>query len=358
MRLFSCFRLKKKSSFKVSRSSWTNKGFGKQGKTLSFVRNLSRIIDKSKRRNLSQVFTFHELAVATENFNPQCLVGEGGFGKVYKGYIESIDQIVAVKQLDRNGLQGNREFFCEVLTLSLVQHSNLVKLIGYCADDLCPGKEPLDWTARIKIASGAAKGLEYLHDVADPQIIYRDFKASNILLDEDFNPKLSDLGLAKLGPTGGKEHVSTRVMGTYGYCAPEYQMTGQLTKKSDVYSFGVVFLEIISGRRVIDMSRPTEEQNLIHWAAPLFKDRSQFNAIADPLLGGKYPKKSLYQALAIAAMCIQEEADRRPLIADVVMALEYLAMPIDEKKATLTSTESIHHVESVKGGNAKDELGA
>jgi serine/threonine protein kinase len=117
----------------------------------------------------------------------------------------------------------------------------------------------------MKIASGAAKGLEYLHDVADPQIIYRDFKASNILLDEDFNPKLSDFGLAKLGPTGGKEHVSTTVMGTYGYCAPEYQMTGQLTKMSDVYSFGVVFLEIISGRRAIDMSRPTEEQNLILW---------------------------------------------------------------------------------------------
>ncbi|KAL9384310.1 hypothetical protein Peur_024633 [Populus x canadensis] len=378
MSLFSCFRLKKKSSFKGSRSSWTNKGFGKQGKTLSFIRNMSRIIDRSKRRNISQVFTFRELAVATKKFNPHCLVGEGGFGRVYKGYIESIDQIIAVKQLDRNGLQGNREFFSEVLTLSLVQHSNLVKLIGYCADgdqrllvyefmasgslenhllDLRPGKEPLDWTTRMKIASGAAKGLEYLHDVADPQIIYRDFKASNILLDEDFNPKLSDFGLAKLGPTGGKEHVSTRVMGTYGYCAPEYQMTGQLTKMSDVYSFGVVFLEIISGRRVIDMSRPTEEQNLIHWAAPLFKDRSQFTAIADPLLGGKYPKKSLYQALAIAAMCIQEEADRRPLIADVVMALEYLAMPIDEKKATMTSTERIHHVDSVKGGNAKEELG-
>ncbi|KAJ6951216.1 serine/threonine-protein kinase CDL1-like [Populus alba x Populus x berolinensis] len=242
---------------------------------------LSLGCDRSKRRNISQVFTL-----------------EGGFGRV--------------------------------LTLSLVQHYNLVKLIGYSADgdqrllvnefmaseslenhllDLRPGKEPLDWTARMKIASGAAKGLEYLHDVADPQIIYRDFKASNILLDEDFNPKLSDFGLAKLGPAGGKEHASTRVTGTYGYCAPEYQMTGQLTKMSDVYSFGVVFLEIISGRRVIDMSRPTEGQNLILWAAPLFKDRSQFTAIADPWLGGKYPKKSLYQALAIAAMCIQEEAD-------------------------------------------------
>jgi serine/threonine protein kinase len=135
----------------------------------------------------------------------------------------------------------------------------------FCFPDLPSGKDPLDWNTRMKIASGAAQGLEYLHGVADPQIIYRDFKASNILLDEDFNPKLSDFGLAKLGPTGGKDHVSTRVMGTYGYCAPEYQMTGQLTTRSDVYSFGVVLLEIISGRRVIDKSRPTEEQNLIHW---------------------------------------------------------------------------------------------
>lgn len=117
----------------------------------------------------------------------------------------------------------------------------------------------------MKIAEGAAKGLEYLHDYSDPPIIYRDFKASNILLDEEFNPRLSDFGLAKLGPTGEKEHVTTRVMGTYGYCAPEYMMTGQLTKKSDVYSFGVVFLELITGRRVIDSERPSEEQNLIEW---------------------------------------------------------------------------------------------
>lgn len=123
----------------------------------------------------------------------------------------------------------------------------------------------MDWTTRMKIALGAAKGLEHLHEKADPPVIYRDFKASNILLDEDFNPKLSDFGLAKLGPTGDKTHVSTRVMGTYGYCAPEYASTGQLTTKSDVYSYGVVFLEIITGRRVIDNSRPTEEQNLVTW---------------------------------------------------------------------------------------------
>lgn len=122
----------------------------------------------------------------------------------------------------------------------------------------------MDWQTRMKIAEGSAKGLEYLHD-ADPPVIYRDFKASNILLDEDFNPKLSDFGLAKLGPTGDRTHVSTRVMGTYGYCAPEYASTGQLTTKSDVYSFGVVFLEMITGRRVIDTSRPSDEQNLVLW---------------------------------------------------------------------------------------------
>lgn len=117
----------------------------------------------------------------------------------------------------------------------------------------------------MRIAKGAAEGLEYLHDIANPPIIYRDFKPSNILLDEDFNPKLSDFGLAKLGPTGGQDHVSTRVMGTYGYCAPEYAQTGQLSTKSDVYSFGVVLLEILSGRRVIDSTKSPEEENLVVW---------------------------------------------------------------------------------------------
>mgnify|MGYP004716102449 CR=1 FL=1 len=128
----------------------------------------------------------------------------------------------------------------------------------------------------MKIAEGAARGLEYLHETANPPVIYRDFKASNILLDEDFNPKLSDFGLAKLGPTGDKTHVSTRVMGTYGYCAPEYALTGQLTAKSDVYSFGVVFLEMITGRRVIDNSRPSEEQNLIQWVSLTTKVTTDF----------------------------------------------------------------------------------
>ncbi|ONM34749.1 Protein kinase superfamily protein [Zea mays] len=136
----------------------------------------------------------------------------------------------------------------------------------------------------MKIAAGAAKGLEHLHDKASPPVIYRDFKSSNILLGEGFHPKLSDFGLAKLGPVGDKTHVSTRVMGTYGYCAPEYAMTGQLTVKSDVYSFGVVFLELITGRKAIDNTKTQGEQNLVAWARPLFKDRRKFPKMADPML--------------------------------------------------------------------------
>uniref|UniRef100_A0A2N9GPI7 non-specific serine/threonine protein kinase n=1 Tax=Fagus sylvatica TaxID=28930 RepID=A0A2N9GPI7_FAGSY len=294
----------------------------------------------------AQTFTFRELAAATKNFRPESFLGEGGFGRVYKGRLDSTGQIVAVKQLDRNGLQGNREFLVEVLMLSLLHHPNLVNLIGYCADgdqrllvyefmplgsledhlhDLPPDKEPLDWNTRMKIAAGAAKGLEHLHDKANPPVIYRDFKSSNILLDEGYHPKLSDFGLAKLGPVGDKSHVSTRVMGTYGYCAPEYAMTGQLTVKSDVYSFGVVFLELITGRKAIDSTRPHGEQNLVTWARPLFNDRRKFSKLADPLLQGRYPMRGLYQALAVASMCIQEQAATRPLIGDVVTALSYLA---------------------------------
>ncbi|KAE8672010.1 Serine/threonine-protein kinase [Hibiscus syriacus] len=171
----------------------------------------------------------------------------------------------------------------------------------------------------MNIAAGAAKGLEYLHDKAKPPVIYRDLKCSNILLGEVYHPKLSDFGLAKLGPVGDKTHVSTRVMGTYGYCAPEYAMTGQLTLKSDVYSFGVL-LEIITGRKAIDNSRAGSEQNLVAW-----EESKTIKKHIDPLLQGQYPVRGLYQALAVAAMCVREQPNMRPLIADVVTALTYLA---------------------------------
>lgn len=331
---------------------------GKDARTIaSSFANLSFKSDSSRRRYIAgeiskygkgnitvEIFSFKELSAATQNFDPHCMVGEGGFGRVYKGHLQSKNMDVAVKQLDRNGFQGNREFLVEVLMLSLLHHSNLVNLVGYCADaehrmlvyEYMPNgsledhlldigqKKPLDWKTRMKIAKGAAQGLEYLHDIADPPVIYRDFKASNILLDENFDPKLSDFGLAKLGPTGDKTHVTTRVMGTYGYCAPEYALTGQLTAKSDVYSFGVVFLEMITGRRVIDKSRPSEEQNLVTWAQPYFRDKRKFHLMVDPLLENQYPKKGLHQALAIAAMCLQDEDTTRPYINDVVSALEFL----------------------------------
>ncbi|KAG0453461.1 hypothetical protein HPP92_024765 [Vanilla planifolia] len=244
-----------------------------------------------------QTFTIHELAMATNNFRNDRLLGLGGFGRVYKGKLDNFNQFVAVKQLNRNGFQGNREFLVEVLMLSLLRHPNLVKLLGYCADgnqrllvyeymplgslndhlhDPNSDTERLDWNTRMSIAAGTAKGLQHLHDKANPPVIYRDLKCSNILLGEGYYPKLSDFGLAKLAPMGDDTHVSTRVMGTYGYCAPEYVKTGQLTLKSDVYSFGVVLLEILSGRQAFDNSRAAAEQNLVAWARPLLKDRRAF----------------------------------------------------------------------------------
>ncbi|KAL9676067.1 hypothetical protein QQ045_004280 [Rhodiola kirilowii] len=234
----------------------------------------------------SQAFNFRELATATNNFRQECLLGEGGFGRVYKGTIQKSGQVMAVKQLDRNGLHGNKEFLAKIANLSLLQHPNLVKLVGYCADgdqrllvyEFITGgtleqhlfdagdRKPPDWQTRMKIASGAASGLEYLHDTANPPVIYRDFKSSNVLLDEDFNPKLTDFGLAKLGSNGDpKFAVPSRVMGTYGYSAPEYVRSGELTLKSDVYNFGVVLLELITGRRAIDTTKPNSEQNLVTW---------------------------------------------------------------------------------------------
>ncbi|KAL9855682.1 putative protein kinase RLK-Pelle-RLCK-VIIa-1 family [Arabidopsis thaliana] len=319
-------------------------GVGKEDQLSLDVKGLN--LNDQVTGKKAQTFTFQELAEATGNFRSDCFLGEGGFGKVFKGTIEKLDQVVAIKQLDRNGVQGIREFVVEVLTLSLADHPNLVKLIGFCAEGdqrllvyeympqgsledhlhvLPSGKKPLDWNTRMKIAAGAARGLEYLHDRMTPPVIYRDLKCSNILLGEDYQPKLSDFGLAKVGPSGDKTHVSTRVMGTYGYCAPDYAMTGQLTFKSDIYSFGVVLLELITGRKAIDNTKTRKDQNLVGWARPLFKDRRNFPKMVDPLLQGQYPVRGLYQALAISAMCVQEQPSMRPVVSDVVLALNFLA---------------------------------
>ncbi|CAN1295800.1 Serine/threonine-protein kinase PBS1 [Linum perenne] len=226
---------------------------------------------------MAPTFIYQELEIATNGFSPDAYLGRGGFGTVYKGRIKRIGQIVAVKQLDTSGFQGEKEFIVE-------HHPNLVKLIGYCAEgtqrllvyeymplgsleDRLFGNQnlclPLNWKTRIKIAAGTAKGLECLHS-ASPPVIYRDLKASNILLDKDYHPKLSDFGLAKFGPVGDSSHVSTRVMGTYGYCAPEYANTGRLTMKTDIYSYGVLLLELLTGRRAVHQV-DNHSRNLTQW---------------------------------------------------------------------------------------------
>ncbi|GAA0168916.1 hypothetical protein Leryth_016314 [Lithospermum erythrorhizon] len=316
-----------------------------------------------QKTNVARSFTLKELAAITQNFQEANLIGEGGFGKVYKGQLDCGMTTVAIKQLNLEGLQGNQEFIVEVLMLSLLHHPNLVNLIGYCTDGdqrllvyeympmgslethlfgIGPNKEPLSWRTRLKIAVGAARGLQFLHCKANPPVIYRDLKCSNILLDDDFNPKLSDFGLAKLGPVGDNTHVSTRVMGTYGYCAPEYAMSGKLTLKSDIYSFGVVLLELITGRKVIDRSKKTGEQSLIVWAHPFLSNKRKHAQLADPMLGGRYRNRCLHHAIAIAVMCLQDDATFRPSIDDIAVALEYLLAQEDSSSRTSGAKSQTH----------------
>ncbi|RZC60737.1 hypothetical protein C5167_022485 [Papaver somniferum] len=297
-------------------------------------------------------FTFIELKSATRNFRPESILGEGGFGCVFKGWIEEngtapvkpgTGLTVAVKTLNHDGLQGHKEWLAEVNFLGDLLHPNLVKLIGYCIEDdqrllvyefmprgslenhlFRKGSLPLPWAVRMKIALGAAKGLAFLHEEAERPVIYRDFKTSNILLDADYNSKLSDFGLAKDGPEGDKTHVSTRVMGTYGYAAPEYVMTGHLTSRSDVYSFGVVLLEMLTGRRSMDKNRPNGEHNLVEWARPHLGERRRFYRLIDPRLEGNFSIKGAQKAAQLAHSCLSRDPKSRPLMSEVVEVLKPL----------------------------------
>ncbi|CAO2824525.1 unnamed protein product [Amaranthus hypochondriacus] len=307
---------------------------------------LAETANKENGQNIQQ-FTFQELSDATMTFNAECLVNIGSFGKIYRGKLKVTEEIIHVEQLDRNGLRGHREFLKHVLMLSLLNHPNLIKLIGYCNEgherllvheylplgsldqhlhDRSSKQKPLDWYTRMKIALGIAKGLEYLHHKASPPVIYRNLQPSNILLDDDFNAKLSDFGLSKLGPLDRIKHVHNRVIGTFGYIAPEYGKTGILTVKADVYSFGVVLLELITGRRALDIRRQEEEeeQNLVSWIHVILKDRKKCGEIADPVLEGNFPAKGFIQALIVVAMCLQEERTARPMMSDVVNAIMFL----------------------------------
>ncbi|XP_059278289.1 serine/threonine-protein kinase PBL34-like [Lycium ferocissimum] len=311
----------------------------------------SKLEEELKVFSQLRKFTFNDLKLATRNFRPESLLGEGGFGCVFKGWIEEngtapvkpgTGLTVAVKTLNHDGLQGHKEWLAEVNFLGDLIHPNLVKLIGYCIEDdqrllvyefmprgslenhLFRRSLPLPWSIRMKIALGAAKGLAFLHEEAERLVIYRDFKTSNILLDADYNAKLSDFGLAKDAPEGDKTHVSTRVMGTYGYAAPEYVMTGHLTSKSDVYSFGVVLLEMMTGRRSMDKNRPNGEHNLVEWARPHLGERRRFYKLIDPRLEGHFSIKGAQKAAHLAARCLNRDPKVRPMMSEVVEALKPL----------------------------------
>ncbi|KAJ1695542.1 hypothetical protein LUZ63_012240 [Rhynchospora breviuscula] len=312
------------------------------------------LLAENREQNIFS-FKFRDLATATDNFSPENLLGQGGFGRVFKGILDT-GQIVAVKQLDRDGSQGNKEFMVELLTLSILRHPNLVQLVGYCVHGnqrllvyeymplgslnthlfgIPPEQAPLSWYLRMKIAFGSALGLECLHDDKGARpFIYRDLKCTNILLDENYNPKLSDFGLAKLAPRDGGVAAMTKVEGTFGYFAPEYASNRELSVKSDVYSFGVVMLELITGRPVVDNTRPSEEQNLVAWARPMFTDQKRIEYLVDPLLKGYYPQQGLKHAVAVAMMCLQVAPTSRPMISDVVVALMELAIPPEEESST------------------------
>lgn len=299
-----------------------------------------------QRQSNLKAFTFSELKTATKSFSRSVMIGEGGFGGVYRGVIRSMEDSskkidIAVKQLSRRGLQGHKEWVTEVNFLGIAEHPNIVKLVGYCAEDdergiqrllvyeFMPNRSVQDhlsskfqkvlpWATRVKIALDAALGLAYLHEGMDFQIIFRDFKSSNILLDDQWNAKLSDFGLARLGPSDGLSHVSTAVVGTIGYAAPEYIQTGRLTSKSDVWSFGVFLYELITGRRPLDRNRPKNEQNLLEWVRPHLSDVRKFRLIMDPRLDGKYNIKAAQKLASVANRCLVRQAKTRPKMSDIL----------------------------------------
>lgn len=308
-------------------------------------KNVKDLLENPGYTNVD-IFTYEEMRLATKQFRPDYILGEGGFGVVYKGVIDENVRPgykttqVAIKELNREGFQGDREWLAEVNYLGQLSHPNLVKLIGYCCEDehrllvyeyMASGSLEkhlfrrvgctLTWSKRMKIALDAAKGLAFLH-TAERSVIYRDLKTSNILLDADFNAKLSDFGLAKDGPMGDQTHVSTRVMGTYGYAAPEYVMTGHLTARSDVYGFGVLLLEMLLGKRAMDKSRPSREHNLVEWARPLLNHNKKLLRILDPRMEGQYSAKTAFKVANLAYQCLSQNPKGRPLMNQVVEILE------------------------------------
>lgn len=304
-----------------------------------------------------RAFSYNDLKAATRNFRPNCLLGKGGSGCVFKGYIDEQTLMptqpgqgipIAIKKLNLDRPQEQyKEWLAKLHFLVTLDHRNLAKLLGSCAEgdhrllvyEFMPRgslenhlfqrnhHQTLSWVIRMKIAIDAARGLAFLHNAETP-IIYKDFKTSNILLDSQFNAKLSakpDVLLTK----DGAARLSNRVIAT-GYGAPEYVAIGRLTVKSDVYSFGVVLLEILTGRRVVDGSRPDEEQNLVEWAGPFLSDKRKSLRIMDQNLKGRYPVAGAQKAARVVLHCVNEDAKKRPTMKQVVESLQRLLINAEE----------------------------
>lgn len=285
-------------------------------------------------------YTLRELEIATNGLADENVIGEGGYGIVYRGVL-SDNTVVAVKNLLNNRGQAEKEFKVEVEAIGRVRHKNLVRLLGYCVegayrmlvyeyvnngnlDQWLHGDvgqvSPLTWDFRLNIILGTAKGLAYLHEGLEPKVVHRDVKSSNILLDQQWNAKVSDFGLAKL-LCSEASYVTTRVMGTYGYVAPEYACTGMLNEKSDIYSFGILMMEIISGRSPVDHNRPPGEVNLIDWIKSMVGERKT-EQVVDPKMPEMPPSKSLKRVLLVALRCVDPDGQKRPKMGLVIHMLE------------------------------------
>ncbi|XP_040370857.1 proline-rich receptor-like protein kinase PERK1 [Rosa chinensis] len=287
-------------------------------------------------------FTYEELVRATNGFSNDNLLGQGGFGFVHKGILPN-GKVVAIKQLKAGSGQGDREFQAEVEVINRVHHRHLVSLVGYCisgAQRLLvyefisnntlefhlhgKGRPTMTWPTRMRIALGSAKGLAYLHEYCHPKIIHRDIKAANILIDDNFEAKVADFGLAKFA-LDTDTHVSTRVMGTFGYLDPEYASSGKLSDKSDVFSFGVVLLELITGRQPIDKTHSFTDDSIVEWARPLLAralEKGNIDGLVDESLQNDYNSSEMARMIACAAACVRRSAHRRPKMSQVVRALE------------------------------------
>lgn len=287
-------------------------------------------------------YTVASLQTATNSFSQENIVGEGSLGRVYRAEFSN-GKVLAIKKIDNSALSLQEEdnFLEAVSNMSRLRHPNIVSLVGYCTEhgqrllvneyigsgslhDMLhfsdDGSKRLTWNSRVRVALGTARALEYLHEVCLPSVVHRNFKSANILLDEEFNPHLSDCGLAALTPNTERQ-VSTQMVGSFGYSAPEFALSGIYTTKSDVYSFGVVMLELLTGRKPLDSSRPRSEQSLVRWASPQLHDIDALAKMVDPALNGMYPAKSLSRFADIIALCVQPEPEFRPPMSEVVQAL-------------------------------------